>query len=382
MAEVALFSFFSGCGILDFAFEQAGFNIVFVNEFSEKFMTCYKFARNALKKQAPIYGYKVESAERYSVRRGKRQLKRMIENEKRKGRMVGFIGGPPCPDFSVGGKNAGADGENGRLTRVYFNIITRCRPDFFIFENVKGLIKTEKHKVFYEEMKFKVQGSGYVISDRLLNSLQYGVPQFRERIIMIGVKPEFLNLNNIAEDNTLQFNWQAEQNYDLDVINAIRWPERTPFGVDSIAIKPHDIIEELTVEYWFKKNNVYEHFNAQDIFRVKAGYSKINDLQEGDTRGKSFKRLHRWRYSPTAAYGHNEVHLHPYKARRLSVAEAMAIQSLPSSFILPKKITLSDKFKMISNGVPYLMAYAIAKTLMAMFDDIVEERRNNHAIEN
>ena len=135
MAEVALFSFFSGCGILDFAFEQAGFNIVFVNEFSEKFMTCYKFARNALKKQAPIYGYKVESAERYSVRRGKRQLKRMIENEKRKGRMVGFIGGPPCPDFSVGGKNAGADGKNGRLTRVYFNIITRCSPDFFIFEN-------------------------------------------------------------------------------------------------------------------------------------------------------------------------------------------------------------------------------------------------------
>ena len=64
-----------------------------------------------------------------------------------------------------------------------------------------------------------------------------------------------------------------------------------------------------------------------------------------------------------ACYGNNEVHLHPYKVRRLSVAEAMAIQSLPQEFVLPEKMTLSAKFKTVGNGVPYLMAEAVAVTL-------------------
>ena len=67
--------------------------------------------------------------------------------------------------------------------------------------------------------------------------------------------------------------------------------------------------------------------------------------------------------TPTACYGNNEVHLHPYKVRRLSVAEAMAIQSLPREFVLPRKMSLSSKFKTIGNGVPYLLSQAIAVTL-------------------
>ena len=78
---------------------------------------------------------------------------------------------------------------------------------------------------------------------------------------------------------------------------------------------------------------------------------------------QDFKRLHRWRYSPTAAYGNNEVHLHPYKPRRISVAEALAIQSLPKEFEIPINTSLSDAFKTIGNGVPYLAAKAIANNI-------------------
>ncbi|MBE9201384.1 DNA cytosine methyltransferase [Nodularia sp. LEGE 06071] len=56
---------------------------------------------------------------------------------------------------------------------------------------------------------------------------------------------------------------------------------------------------------------------------------RFTAIDEGDVSNKSFKRPHRWRYSPTACYGNNEVHLHPYQVRRISVAEALAIQSLP-----------------------------------------------------
>ena len=84
---------------------------------------------------------------------------------------------------------------------------------------------------------------------------------------------------------------------------------------------------------------------------------------EGDDEKKCYKRLHRWRYSPTAAYGNNEVHIHPYLPRRISVAEALAIQTLPPSFILPPNITLTDAFKTIGNGVPYVAARGVAESI-------------------
>lgn len=89
----------------------------------------------------------------------------------------------------------------------------------------------------------------------------------------------------------------------------------------------------------------------------------MKDIDEGDDSKKSYKRLHRWRYSPTVAYGNNEVHLHPYKVRRLSAAEALALQTLPKEFALPDDMTLTNKFKTIGNGVPYLLSSGIAKTI-------------------
>src|SRR6202008_125108 len=103
---------------------------------------------------------------------------------------------------------------------------------------------------------------------------------------------------------------------------------------------PEEIPVELTVEYWFRKNNVLAHPNGKHYFTPRAGLSKFLTIAEGDDLKKSYKRLHRWRYSPTAAYGNNEVHLHPYKARRISVAEALAIQSLPKEFVIPGNISL------------------------------------------
>ena len=92
--------------------------------------------------------------------------------------------------------------------------------------------------------------------------------------------------------------------------------------------------------------------------------NKFTDTAEGDTSGKSFKRLHRYRYSPTACYGNNEVHLHPWENRRLTVREAMRIQGIPDTYTLQEDMPLSTKFKMISNGVPVPLAYNVAKSLI------------------
>jgi DNA (cytosine-5)-methyltransferase 1 len=117
------------------------------------------------------------------------------------------------------------------------------------------------------------------------------------------------------------------------------------------------------VNYWFKKNKVEAHPNAVNYFKPRAGLSKFQVIAEGDDSKKSFKRLHRARYSPTVCYGNNEVHLHPCLPRRISVAEALALQSMPSSFVLPPDMTLSAMFKTIGNGVPYLLGTGVAQVI-------------------
>lgn len=363
---LSLFSFFSGLGILDFAFEQTGYDIVFVNEQEPEFLRSYQYAREILEIEKPVHGYSSEDVQKYIDDSYKNQLLEAMKSEREKGNLVGFIGGPPCPDFSVGGKNRGSTGQNGKLTRTYFDIISRCKPDFFLFENVKGLVRTEKHKVFFNEMKQKIQDAGYALSSELLNALDYGVPQNRERIIMVGVSKQLVSFAqniNYAEENDLNFDWTQNKEYNSADLLQMKWPTIQDFKHEGKRNFCYEVPRALTVEYWFKKNDVKVHPNGTDVFNVRQGKNKIMSIGEGDTSGKSFKRLHRWRYSPTAAYGNNEVHLHPYQERRLSVAEAMAIQSIPKEFQLPLDVSLSKKFKMVGNGVPYLMAEAVAKTL-------------------
>ena len=322
----------------------------------------------------PLYGFSGKNAKVYAKGKNKERLIELMEKERAKGNLIGFIGGPPCPDFSIGGKNHGRNGRNGKLTKTYFDLICRCKPDFFLFENVKGLVKTEKHKRFYREMQIKVSKNGYDITEKLVNALSYSVPQFRERIIMIGIKDDILRNAGIpiTEEQHFNFPWDRHAAYDIEKLLRLNWPDPQDFEEDSERPFIYNVPQKLTVNFWFNLNRVTEHPNHQDRFKVKKGIKKMQTYQEGDTKKKSFKRLHRWKFSPTAAYGNNEVHLHPFKPRRLSVAEAMAIQSLPKEFVLPGTITLTCKYKMIGNGVPYLMADAIAKTLLEFLNTIVE----------
>ena len=352
MVELDIFSFFSGVGILDLGFHNAGFNICFVNEVNTDFLNSYKFARNKMNISQPEYGYANSDIRNIFT---ETRWNRIYDDACKKG-VVGFIGGPPCPDFSFGGKNAGGTGANGMLTQIYSEIIIEKKPDFFLLENVKGLVQTKKHKEFFDEIKRDFEINGYFIIETLENALQYGVPQYRDRLFLIGLKKSVF-----GETPNFQFGYGRTGN--LQSIIKLPWPSQNEFAINGHTEKPHGICEDLTIQYWFDKNNVSVHANANDFFRPKPTTTRFLTIPEGDTHGKSFKRLHRWRYSPTAAYGNNEVHLHPYQARRISVSEALAIQSLPQNFELPIELSLSAKFKMVGNGVPYLMAYNIAKGL-------------------
>ena len=103
---------------------------------------------------APKYGYSNIDVNEYLGERAD-ELRGYLTDARKDGSLVGFIGGPPCPDFSVAGKQRGRNGDNGKLSLSYINLIIAQQPDFFLFENVKGLWKTAKHREFYEELKEK-----------------------------------------------------------------------------------------------------------------------------------------------------------------------------------------------------------------------------------
>lgn len=372
--KAGIFSFFSGAGFLDLGFENTGaFETLLVNEYHQPFMDIYVGSRKSLNIPSPQYGYHVADVNSFLEPDKATTLSAAIADARKSYPVIGFIGGPPCPDFSVAGKNRGKEGENGKLSGSYVELICRNRPDFFLFENVKGLWRTKKHREFYESLKDKLIQNGYLVSERLINSLEYGVPQDRERIIMVGFHQDFLKKHSYKHNNTpylWNFGWNSAILYDKDKIFALPWQKSEPFVEDSVKEQPTSIPLELSVEHWFQKNEVNAHRNSGMIFTPKAGLVKFKSVEEGDDKKKSYKRLHRWRYSPTAAYGNNEVHLHPYKARRISVAEALAIQSLPKEYIIPQETSLTNAFKAIGNGVPYLAGRGLAMTILNFINNL------------
>ena len=333
-----IFSFFSGAGFLDLGFElQGNFNVVFVNEFYKAFNDVYQYARQQMGIAQPIYGHHVEDITEYTDGKHEEKLTNLIElvNKSKQTDLTGFIGGPPCPDFSVAGRNKGRDGENGKLSGTYTELICRALPDFFVFENV------------------------------LVNALEYGAPQDRDRIILIGFHHTVIERLHLpeADGKLLDFPWEAHKLFNLQTVKSLPWPTKTPYHENVKTEMPQGIIEDLTVLHWWKQNHIDTHPNKDMFFQPRAGLVRFQTKDEGDVEKKCYKRLHRWRYSPTAAYGNNEVHVHPFLPRRISVAEALAIQSLPANFVLPPNITLSDAFKTIGNGVPFVLAKGIASSI-------------------
>lgn len=362
MDKISIFSFFSGAGFLDLGFEKTGhYEVVYVNEFHKTFNDVYQYARKKMNIPLPKYGNHVGNILDLLDEKQLVELKNMIKESKNE-HITGIIGGPPCPDFSVAGKNKGKDGDNGKLSGTYVSLICKTKPNFFLFENVKGLYRTTKHRIFFESLKQQLIDAGYLLTEQLINAIEFGAPQNRERIILIGFHKSLIK-NGLSD-----FNWEKYKIYSKNVLN-LPWPSCTPYQENSYIPMPPEIPKELTIQYWWDQNDVENHLNSAMFFQPKAGISRFQTIDEGDDKKKCYKRLHRWRYSPTAAYGNNEVHIHPYKPRRISVAEALAIQSLPKEFCLPTDISLTDAFKTIGNGVPFLAAKGIANSIYDFLKD-------------
>lgn len=382
-SDIPILSFFTGLGLLDLGFHQAGYNSIWHNEIVTDFVRGFQHGMESYGLSGPES--KIQNCQSI-IEAAPNRILREAFGDAGKPEIMGIIGGPPCPDFSVGGKNRGREGDRGRLSQVFVSRILELKPTFFLFENVPGLIRTTKHRAFLREILIQLSNH-YQLDMRVVNALEYGVPQDRERLIIVGLQSKWLRSNGrtVAKQSADALIRQARETSATEVDarhwmpwdkfrthpgakNHYDWPNTSPFG--SEPCRPSGLPEELLVGPLIcDKNGLTLLPNSDECF---APYSdRFKTVWEGDVSKKCFKRLHRWRYSPAAAYGNNEVHLHPTEARRLTVREAMQIQTVPETFALPRDMTLSSKFKTIGNAVPVRLANAMAKSIQEVVTAII-----------
>jgi len=346
-SKIPIISFFSGGGFLDLAFEQAGFEIAYSNEIDEDFAQFYREGMSS---------WSGEDREISHIGDLMGVTLNDVRHISEKG-PFGIIGGPPCQDFTMRGKRAGFEGVRGTLTYHFYEKIMDLHPDFFVMENVPGLVRLKQTKDAFHSI-LDLYSEEYYITHTILNALHYGVPQNRERLFVIGINKSFFKQGNVATPENDWFEWpkpifpNAQNLYD--------WGEPGFKEVNGKVLTPP---KELCVSRLMVNGEKDRLPNALEYFNLKYP-EKVAAIEEGDTYRPSFKRLHRNKYSPTACYGNNEVHLHPYENRRLSVREALRIQGVPDSYVLTTPGKLSKKFKMIGNGVPVGLAKVLADSIM------------------
>ena len=157
-------SLFSGAGGMDLGFINAGFDIVWANDFFKEAVESYK--KNI--SEDIVFGdiTKIKSSE-------------MPDD------IDLVIGGFPCQGFSVANTKRSMKDERNFLYKEMLRVIKDKNPKFFVAENVKGILSMEKGKVI-EMIKKDFESLGYKVDARLLNAAEYGVPQARERVVIIG----------------------------------------------------------------------------------------------------------------------------------------------------------------------------------------------------
>ena len=356
---IPILSFYSGGGFMDMGFEKAGYEIVWSNEVDQVFAKLHAAGITSWRK-AKGNGVKAEIFNTKSIT--EISSEEIISEAFPDGKPddFGIIGGPPCQDFSMNGNLEGFNGTRGKLTVIFFDKILDLSPTFFVMENVTGLIKSNSTKEHLKTLLSKVEEE-YYVDHKILNALDFGVPQSRERVFFVGIRRDRLEEAVVNKSLGQWFKFPVN-NVFHGAATKYKWGSPVKFGKK--LAKPKDLPLNLCVESCLVPHRQMKHIpNSKEFFNLYISEESLNAIGEGETNRPSFKRLHRFKYSPTACYGNNEVHLHPYKNRRLSVREALRIQGVEDSYILPAELPLSKKFKMIGNGVPVPLAEAIANAV-------------------
>ncbi|BDF32275.1 cytosine-specific methyltransferase [Lachnospiraceae bacterium] len=329
---------FSGAGGLHIGFENAGFDIKLCIDNDNLVEQTHK--RNF--PNIPIINRDIREI---TVD----EIKQYIGN----GTLDVVIGGPPCQGFSTIGKRVSSDPEKrakhdsrNDLVLVYANLIKDFRPKFIVMENVKGIL-TLKNGEYLKNVMKQLEDAGYDAKYKLINMADYGVPEIRERVIIIGNRvglpvsfPEPDHSDNPDDDLPGWNNcWDAIK--DLELLG------------DKPAI-----------------NHVALKHTAKNIARYKlipeGGRLPEDDLPPELYRrnfGNTYKRLSRTRPALTMVPGNDAFPIHPTLHRSLTVREAARIQTFPDSIIFEGN--RRQQGHQVGNAVPPMFSEKLANFILS-----------------
>lgn len=381
-------SLFSGAGGMDLGFIKAGFEIVWANDFDINACETYK---NNIGKHI-IHGdiTKIPSEE--------------IPND-----IDVVIGGFPCQGFSVANTKRSIKDERNFLYKELLRVVKDKQPKFFVGENVKGILSLAEGKVF-KMIKEDFKNIGYKIEAKLLNSADYGVPQTRQRVIILGnriekdiifptpthdektyipTKKVISHLSNVdtVERNTKQtvlingkeihnhiaytnvLNTFYKRDGDItqeDICDYLKY-WRNKRGISTKKVDEYFGYKH-TAGHWFRKDNKSGSIpKPNDWIKLKKllGFCNkyddfVTNLIEKEIVFEQSLRVVNWdKPSDTITASTPEIHIN--KQRRLSVRECAIIQTFPDNFIFYG--SLSSQHRQVGNAVPPVLATKIANII-------------------
>lgn len=361
---------FAGAGGLSLGFEQAGFKVVAAVEYDPIHAATHEFnfpeSTTICRSVADIDAAYVRS----KANIGRRTVDVVF-------------GGAPCQGFSMIGKRALDDPRN-RLVYHFVRLVKDLAPKYFVFENVRGLTVGE-HKKFLGEIIQEFESTGYrVLTDyRVLNAANFGVPQDRHRLFLLGARKGYRLPDYPSPTHTL-----PGTSHTLDFVDT------TPTVWDAIGDLPEaDDFDELLQRDWirtrFKKPSEYARFLRQDgsskaaellsssmrTVHTALSQSRFAATSFGDTEPVSrFLKLDPTGVCNTIRAGTASDRgaftsprpIHPYSPRCITVREAARLHSYPDWFRF--HVTKWHGFRQVGNSVPPLLGRAVASQLAKTLD--------------
>jgi DNA (cytosine-5)-methyltransferase 1 len=373
---------FSGCGGLGLGFKWAGFNTVLASDVDKNCEKTY------------TYNFKNVPFIKEDLRNiSSKKINRIVNDN-----IDVVIGGPPCQGFSLANKNRNKvkDDPRNELFYEFVRVVKDLQPKAFVMENVRGLLSMNKGQVIkLMKEEFENSGIGYNVEFKILLASDYGVPQNRQRVIMIGVRkdleqqPEFPE-KSYARPITV---WEAIS--DLPQINSSQGEEEMKYNTKS----------QNEYQKFIRKNSVsvFNHIAMRHTQRlierfkvIKAGESlahvpnEHSAVKRGAPTEKSKivfsqnnQRLHGNKPAPTIAASFQSNFIHPFLNRNFTAREGARLQSFPDDFIFKGMRTKMSwekglsQYQQIGNAVPPLMAYAIAKKIK----DVLKKGNEKNIVE-
>jgi len=336
---LSLVSIFSGGGGLDLGLEAAGFETLFASDIDEHSCNSLKHNKNIAKKLEKPFLQNARIVEKDIKELSAAEI--LFATGLKTGELDLLAGGPPCQAFSVFGKRKGREDPRGRLVDDYMRLLTGLRPKAFVFENVYGLLTVQGGDIFREitrQLSEPSDSLSYKLSVHRCNASDYGVPQFRDRIFIIGSRegravdtPTEICKNPLSNSNLL--------------------PWRTV--VDGLSKIPK-----------IGKGNFHNHIGRKHSARIIDRYSKMS-FGERDHYTR-INRLNPSRPSYTIIVGSDsgggKGHVHPYEPREVTPRESARMQCFPDWWWFSG--TSRHPIRQVGNAVPSLLGYAVGKQII------------------